>query len=153
MNHEVPAYLPLLVAAPWIWFAAWVGASAVWRHSRGLPILTPRPADAIFFEGICSGNSLKSFFTRITHVNNGLQVAVTPDLLVIRLFFPLNLMFFGGWADLEHYAPRATARAQITSTSFFRTWVVAEFDIGDGERRAFRLAMKDPEGFIAALAS
>src|SRR5947209_3806307 len=102
MDHAAGAYLPLVVVAPWLWIGGWIVASIVWRNSQGLPILTPRPADAIFFEGMCSGASWKNLFTRMFHANNALQVAVTPELLVIRLFFPFNLMFFPQIGDLEH---------------------------------------------------
>jgi hypothetical protein len=151
--HQVPAYLPLIIAIPWLWIAGWVALSIFYRRAGGRPIFTPRPADAIYFTRGASGRSRKTLFTAMFSASRCLMVAVTPDWLIVMPTFPLNLMFLSELGDLEHKAPRKAVQAEIGRPFLGWTTIQLTFPTPAGELRRFRLILRDADAFAAALSS
>jgi hypothetical protein len=133
----------IFLVGPLTWLIIVVAVFAVWRLRRGRPGAPP-PAGVLFHEAFVSGSSHKNAFTRhfvVSH--NTASVTVTPEELIIASAVPIG--------DLNHRAPRASAKAAVGRTAFGRTSVTVEFDAEDVGRRAVELALRDPDGFVAAL--
>ena len=76
--------------------------------------------------------------------HNTASVSVTRSELIIASAAPIG--------DLNHRAPRAHCEgARGSGLGFERTAVTVEFDAEAGGRRTVELALRDPNGFIAAL--
>jgi len=138
----------VFLAGPLTWLIIAVAVYLVWRARRARPAATAGQkgaGDVLFHEGFVSGTSHKNAFTRYFVVSrNTASVTVTPGELIIASAIPIG--------DLNHRAPRATARATVGRSAFGRTAVTVEFD-AEGGRRVVELALRDPDGFLAALGS
>ncbi|WP_372781384.1 hypothetical protein [Phenylobacterium sp.] len=150
MDPQTRAALPF-VLFPWLCLCAMAAASAAWRSSHGLPVITGRPADAVFYQGWASARSRRNLFTLAFHANNCITVAVTPAMLVILPHFPFNLLFVPSISDLEHYVPRAAVRVSDVGWWMFRRWVRVKWIGEDGRQGVVDLALRDPDAFLATL--
>src|SRR5262245_25948147 len=92
----------ILWSASLLWVAAVVTVSVFVRRSRGKPVLFFSVPNAIFQERTASGCSNESWWRRLGGANNCLVVAVASDRLVIRPWFPFNLMFLPEIYGLEY---------------------------------------------------
>lgn len=137
----------LVILLPW---AAVIVSSILWRRHFGLPILTGRPKDAIFYSGGASATSNGNMFVALLPSRNLLTVAVTPDELITAIAFPVNLMFLGQLTDLEHRVPRGSVRAR-QSAGFLSESAVAEFVGADGQPRTIRFDFNTPANFVRAI--
>ena len=98
---------------------------------------------------MASGNSHKSWWTRLGGARNCLRVAVTDSEVWIRPFFPFSLL--AGDFDLEHRIPRSSIlAAELSSSSLIRS-VLLDFRLADGSQRRVQLRLRDPDAFLAAL--
>src|SRR4051812_1216237 len=88
-----------------LWVAAAVTASVFFRLSRGKPILFFSVPNAVFQERTASGRSNDRWWRQPGGASNCLVVAITRDRLVIRPFFPFNLLFLPESYGLEHDVP------------------------------------------------
>lgn len=76
----------------------------------------------VFVERFASGNSHKTFLTRLAGASRCLTVIVTGSELAITTFFPFTV--FAGFYDLEHVIPRnriirIEERGAIVDIEFF----------------------------------
>lgn len=93
---------PVLFGTAIAWIGLWVGASIIYRKSRGKPLFPRKPQDAAFFESNASGHSNRNRLTKLGGARNCLSVAVTKDAVVIQPRFPFNLMFLPEIYDFEY---------------------------------------------------
>ena len=139
-------------AALFLFSFVWVIANIAWRfyrrRQRGISFPPLNSVRARFHEGMASGNSDKNLFSRLGGARNCLRVTVTDDEVWVHSFFPFYLITE---SDLEHRIPHdAITSAQVANTSFGRR-VLLDFALPDGGSRRLSLALRNPDGFLAAL--
>jgi hypothetical protein len=134
-----------------LWLATLIGASAIYRRSKGKPIRPEPPPNSIFVEKWTSGRSLRSFLTRLGGANNCLLVAVTHDSLIIRPHFPFTLGFLPEFYGLDWSIPRSKIKRVSTKRGIIKDSVLIEVSLPRGESGAVELRLRDPESFKAAL--
>jgi len=83
-----------------VWCGSWM-AYLLWRRSRRGPRF-PRleEVELLFQEKSASGNSHKSFITRLGGAHNCLRIVVTREEVWVTTYFPFTA--FVGFYDLEH---------------------------------------------------
>ena len=140
-----------------MFFAISVGAvlfliviSVIYRQSAGRGVGNPSKSDVVFEERNASGRSLKTWWTRLGRANNCLVVSVTHSMLVIRPFFPFNLMFLPEIFDLEHAIDLTEISNATKRPGAFRQKVLVEFRQGSYEG-GFELKLRDPDAFLEAV--
>ena len=132
--------------------AGWVGVSIVYRRAHGKPVLFFGLENAVFQESRASGRSTRSWFTRLGGARNALIVAVTHDRLVVRPYFPFNLMFLPEIYGLEYEVPLRDVMRVEEKKPLLWTMVHVEFrDPASNEVRKLILRLRDPKAFVAAL--
>ncbi len=132
------------------WLAFVVVASVVVRKLRGKPIWYP-PANGRFVERMVSGVSHKAWYTRMARVRNALVVVVTDEHLLVRPFFPFNLMFLAEIYDLEHQIPLDRIESVEAVRRSFRPGLEVTYRRQDNTQSKLTLHLSNDEGFKAAL--
>jgi hypothetical protein len=125
MSPDLSRAILLVFALMFVLFVA----SAVQRARAGKPILFFGVSDAEFIEHTASGSTLLPPWRRFLNANGCLVVAVARERLVIRPFFPFNMMFTPELLRLEYD-------------------VHVVFWDDDGERCEFSALLKDPATFL-----
>lgn len=123
--------IALFMAASVLWTAGVVVASIFRRRARGAPVLFRDVADALFIERDASGNSNRSWMTKLGGASRCLVVAVTRTRLIVRPRFPFNLMFLPEIYGLEHDVPLD----RVTRADFDDGWL----------KKGVRVNLRDPE--------
>ncbi len=131
----------VLTWPPWFWF------SIRSRKVRGEPLIPRPPVGAVFCERKASGRAHDNLLGR---ASNCLMVAIRGDELWITPNFPFNMIAPYGFMGLEHRIDRRRVRAEALRTPFGRR-VALNFTSADGKLRSLDLALRDPDGFLAAL--
>ena len=131
----------------------WTFAILAWRfyrqRQRGIAFPSLESVHHTFHEGMASGSSHKSWWTRFGGARNCLRVTVTDSEVWIRPFFPFSLL--AGAFDLQHRIPRSSiSAAELSSSSLLRS-VLLDFRLADGSQRRVQLHFRDPNAFLAAL--
>jgi len=144
---------PILASSAVARIGLWLGASIVYRKSRGKPLFCGKPPDALFFEANGSGHSNRNLFTRLGGVRNCLSVAVTKEAVLTQPQFPFSLMFLPEIYDLEHKIQRSHLRAVIPKKVLFGRSVELEFTTLEGESRSIELCLRGLDQFLEALTS
>jgi hypothetical protein len=134
-----------------LWVAAAGTASVFVRLSRGKPILFFSVPNALFQERTASGRSNDRWWRQLGGASNCLVVAVTRDRLVIRPFFPFNLLFLPETYGLEHDVPLSSVCSATADRSFSRRRVRLILRDGDGERDV-SLFLRQPDEFLRLVA-
>ena len=140
-----------------MFFAISVGAvlfliivSVIYRQFTGRGVGNPSKSDLVFQERNASGRSLKAWWTRLGGANNCLVVSVTHSALVVRPFFPFNIMFLPEIFDLEHSIDLTDITNATKRPGVFRQKVLVEFQQGS-HRGSFELKLRDPDAFLRAV--
>ena len=141
----------LFFLVPILWVFLWIGASIVYRRSRGKDIFPSKPRNVLFYEGWASGHSNRSIFTKLGGAHNCLLVAVVPDALIIQPRFPFNLMFLPEIYDLEYQIPRVNIQSVKLKKPIFGKSVEIEFRGSDGDTRSVRLYLRKMDEFQATI--
>ena len=130
----------------------WLIASFAWkfyRHrKRGVVFPTLDSTQIRFNEGMASGNSDRSIFTRLGGARRCLRVTVTDHEVWIRPFFPFNLI---SESDLEHRIARDSISSARLAESTFGHRVLLDFRLADGKSRQVSLVLQKPNAFLSAL--
>ena len=134
-QNPFPSWFPFLAIA-WIVFV--IGASIVFRRSRGKPVFPTVPPDAVYVDKQASGR----------WASNCLLVAVTDKALYVVPKFPFNLMFLPEVYGLERTIPLRNIRDVRWLRGFGLGNNVA-VDHGEAE---LRLKVRNPQAFLDALA-
>jgi hypothetical protein len=134
------------------WVVLVVIASAIYRTSRGKPVLTQPPHEPVFLERWTSGRSLRSVLTRLGGARNCLLVAVTREALVIRPHFPFTLLFLPEIYGLEWTIPRSSIQRVAQVEGLIGRRLLVEFKSGGGDIERVELILRDSEQFRQALA-
>ena len=133
------------------WILLWIGASIVYRKSRGKPIYPRKPDHTLFFEATGSGNSNRNLLTKLGGASNCLHVAVTKDSLIVRPMFPFNLMFLPEIYGFEYDIPRKSIRSVVEKKAFLGRITTLEFSTPDGEQHSIDLRLCNTDQFLQAL--
>lgn len=141
----------LFFLVPILWVFLWIGASIVYRRSRGKEIFPSKPKNFLFYEGWASGHSNRSILTKLGGAQNCLAVAVLPNILVIQPRFPFNLMFLPEIYDLEYEIPRVNILSVKVKRPIFGKSVEIEFRGSDGNIRSVSLYLRKMDKFLAAI--
>lgn len=134
-QNPFPAWFPFL-AIGWIVFV--VGASVVFRRSKGKPVFPTVPSDALFVDKWASGR----------WASNCLLVAVTDKALSVIPKFPFNLMFLPEIYGLERTIPLGAIR-EVRRLHGLGLGNNVAVSYGDAE---LRLKVRNPQAFIDAIA-
>ena len=134
-----------------LWIASVIVASVVYRRSTGKPVLFFTLHSASFLEGAASGHSNDNFFRQMGNARNCLVVGVVADRLIVRPFFPFNLMFLPEIWALEHeIRVRDVVRVELDEL-FWRKRLVVTFRDERAEARSLTLYLRAPEQLAALL--
>jgi hypothetical protein len=142
---------PVLLSSAVARIGLWVGASIVYRKSRGKPLFSRKPPDAIFFEANGSGHSNRNLLTKVGGARNCLSVAVTEEAVLIQPRFPFSLMFLPEVYDLEHKIQRRHLCSVTPKKMLFGRSVELEFTTLEGESRSIELCLRGLDRFLEAL--
>ena len=145
---EPPGWLFLI---PPVWIALVIAASVVYRKSNGKPVWYRKAEDALYAEKWASGNSHRTWYTKLGGARNALSVAITPSHLVVRPLFPFNLMFLPEVYGLEATVPLDRVRAVEPGRQFGRDVVDVEFEGASGEVERYTLGLRRQDEFLTAL--
>jgi hypothetical protein len=130
-----PEWFPFLAIG---WILLVVSASIVFRRSRGKPVFTSVPSDALFVDKRASGR----------WASNCLLVAVTDQALSVVPKFPFNLMFLPEIYGLERTIPlRDIREARRLGGLWFGNNVSVDYGEAD-----LRLKVHNPQSFLDTLA-
>lgn len=146
------ANFALLFAICLAWVALVVAASAIYRTSRGKPVLTRAPNEPVFLERWTSGRSLRNVLTRLGGARNCLLVAVTRDALVIRPHFPFTLLFLPEVYGLDWTIPRSSIQSVEQVEGLMGARLLVAFLSGEGNTERVELILRQSEQFRQALA-
>ena len=144
---------PVLFSSAVARIGLWVGASIVYRKSRGKPLFSRKPSDAVFFEANGSGHSNRNLLTKLGGARNCLSVAVTKEAVLTQSQFPSSLMFLPEVYDLEHKIQRRHLRSVTPKKLLFGRSVELEFTTLEGESRSIELCLRGLDRFLEVLTS
>jgi hypothetical protein len=144
-------YFEIAFASGIGWILLWVGASIVFRRNRGKEIIPRKPEGSIFYERTASGRSNLNFFTKIGGARNCLMVAITQQELIVKPWFPFNLMFLPEIYDLEHRIPRANILRIKKGSILFWKNITIELQDADGATHSITLMLRGQDDFLKAL--
>ena len=146
--QDIERYLPILFALGALQIVVFVWASIRHRRAHGKPIVFRDVPDAQFIERKASGYSHRTWYTRLGRASRCLIVAVKDNRLVIRPFFPFNLMFLPETYGMEYDIPVS----HVTSAERAgRSDVRVKFRDADGTDQDVTLSMRDRDRFLAAI--
>jgi len=138
------------IAAPFIWIAAWVIASVLYRLKAGKPLFPRAPQNSVFSEAWVSGRSLKNVLTRFGGARNCLLVYVAEQTLTVVPIFPFNLMFVPELLGLEMTVPaRLIGIEQVDGLLGKRLRLSVKGQI----QEQVELSLRNPAGFQEAMAA
>jgi hypothetical protein len=135
----------------WLWLAGVIGASVLYRVSRGKPVLFFGMSGTSFQERTASGWSNRSFLTKLGGARSCLVVAVVGDRVVIRPWFPFTLMFLPEIYGLEYEFPVHDVVNARQRDSMFRKVVDLDFRNALGQQEAVSVLLRHPDQFLATL--
>jgi hypothetical protein len=142
---------PVLV--PLFWIAAWIGASVIFRLSRGKPLWPSAPPNPRFVERYASGNCLDTLWGRLGGARNCLLVTLSETELYVTPQFPFNLMFLPEIYGLEAHVPYQRIRSCTLIDRWYGKSVRIEFTRSSGSDSTFSLLMRKRKEFLATLDS
>ena len=122
-----------------------------WRFYKRRKSGISFPRDSVwvlFHESMASGNSDKTFFSKLGGAKQCLRVTVTEDEVWVYSFFPLYLITE---SDLEHRIPRSAVVSVAQQDHWAGRRVLLDFRLPEGGVRRLSLVLKNPEGFVTAV--
>ena len=140
-NHS----LLIGVAFAWVFFV--ILASILYRTYKKNKLPKLLDSDVKFSEKMASGRSLKNWATKIGGARNCLVVQVSNDGLLVRPFFPFNLMFLPEVYDLEHFIPLERIKKIEPNNNKIRI----DFETEKGVKNSLELRLKQHQKFIDIL--
>ena len=141
--------LPVLI--PLLWISAWVGASVVFRVSKGKPLWPSAPPNARFVERRASGNCLDTLWSRLGGARNCLLVTLTDTELYVSPQFPFNLMFLPEIYGLEDRITYDRIRNCAAIDRWYGKSVRLEFIRSNGSDSTFSLILRKRQEFLSTL--
>jgi hypothetical protein len=142
---------PILFSSAVARIGLWVGASIVYRKSRGKSLFSRKPQDAVFFESNGPGHSNRNLLIKPGGARNCLSVAVTKEAVLTQPRFPFSLMFFPELYDLEHKIQRRHLRSVTPKKVLFGRSVELDFTTVEGESRSIEPCWRGLDRFLEAL--
>ena len=133
------------------WILGWTIASLTYRKIQGKPIFYSRPSSVRFRQWKASGNSHRSWFTRLGGANGCLVVQITDSELDIHPFVPFNWFFLPEIYGLEYRISLEHVLSVKIIKKFLRKRVEVEFTTKGGIPEKISLLLKHPEDFLAAI--
>jgi hypothetical protein len=133
------------------WVFLWLAASLIYRRSRGKPIFYRKRASVKFRQSNASGNSHRTWYTRIGGASNCLVVQVTENELDIHPSVPFNWLFLPEIYGLEYKIPLDQIVSAHQVKKIFREMIELEFRTKEGKIEGISLWLKRPDDFLAAI--
>ncbi len=140
----------LAIAAPFIWIAAVIAVSILYRLKAGKPIFPRAPKTAVFAEAWVSGRSLKNLLSRMGGARNCLLVYVADGMLTVVPVFPFNLMFLSEIFGLEITTPTTMIGVEQVNGLFGKRLRIS---VEGSIREQIELSLRDPNGLQEAIAA
>jgi len=137
--------------SPIAWILFWTMASLINRKIQGKPIFYSRPSSLRFRQWNASGNSHRSWYTRLGGANGCLVVQVTESELDIHPFVPFNWFFLPEVYGLEHRIPLGQISSAAIVKKFLGRRVEVEFTTKGRVPEKVSLFLRRPEEFLAAI--
>lgn len=141
--------LPVLI--PLLWISGWIGASVVFRLSKGKPLWPSAPANSRFVERWASGNCLDTLWGRLWGARNCLLVTLSDTELYVSPQFPFNLMFLPEIYGLEDRIPYDRVRGCEQIDRWYGKSVRLEFVRSNGSDSTFNLILRKRQEFLSTL--
>ncbi|BDI29956.1 hypothetical protein CCAX7_20070 [Capsulimonas corticalis] len=136
--------------------AVWIVEGLLLAYSiyRAISTEVSRPefkhGDLVYQDHFGSGCSRKNWLTELGGANRCLWLIVSKDCLVVTAWFPYTLI---SWVyDLEHIIPFAAITKMDQSRCFGRRAAEIEYQRANGELRRLRLAARNMDTFVNAIA-
>jgi hypothetical protein len=139
----------LAIPAAFIWLAVVVAASIIYRRRAGKPVIPRAPADAVFVEKGCSGNSQRNVLTQLGGASNCLLVYVADQKIHVVPQFPFNLLFLPEIWGLETTADVSKVSVSAPTRSLGRVSVL--LTVHEPHPKTFRIWLRDAVGLQQAL--
>jgi hypothetical protein len=140
----------LAIAAPFLWIAAVIMASVLYRLKVGKLVFPRAPKTAVFSEAWASGRSLKNFLTRMGGARNCLLVYVADGMLTVVPLFPFNLMFLSEIFGLEISVPTAMVGVEKVDGLFGKRLRIS---LEGPIQEQMELSLRNPDGLLVAIAA
>jgi hypothetical protein len=128
-----------------------IGSGILWyrRQKRGF-VFPKLSADEILFqETTASGNSYKTWHTRLGGANNCLKLVITKDELWITTWFPFTLV--ADMYDLEHRIPRNKIQSIKKTKVLGRDRLIIDFITSTGTPRKIGITPKALDRFLTTI--
>lgn len=151
MPEDIQMYVfPLLFLGALTMLSFRLRRGVLTLKAQGRSIRPKLPPDALFGESGASGNSERSFITRIGGASRVLLVWVTNRELVVEHIFPFNVFMFEDPYDLEHRVPiQSITAVEVGAINS----VFVSFTDAENQPHKLRLYLRQPKAFIATLES
>lgn len=133
------------------YFGVWVGASLMFRLANGKPVFYRRLSPLRFRETGASGNSNRSWLSKLGGARNCLVVQLTDRELDIHPFVPFNWFFLPEIYDLEYRVAIECINAVVFRKNFFAHTLQIEFTTADEKHHSVSLVLGRPEQFVEVL--
>jgi hypothetical protein len=146
LNASVP---PVLI--PLLWISGWIGASVVFRLSRGKPLWPSAAPNSRFVERWASGNCLDTLWSRLGGARNCLLVVLTDTELYVTPQFPFNLMFLPEIYGLEDHISYDRIRSCASIDRWYGKSVRLKFTRSNGSDSTFSLILRKRQEFLSTL--
>jgi hypothetical protein len=133
------------------WIVLVIVASLIYRSRKQKQLPDIPDADLRFSELGASGRSYKNFITKLGGARGCLVVKLGRQGLLVRPFFPFNLMFLPEIYDLEHFIPREKIRNVKPVKGFFGKYVLIDFETERGQQKRIELRLRKQDEFLKAM--
>ena len=134
-----------------IWLPIVIALSIAYRHWLGKPVFFFGIRDAEFQERGASGHIADNWWRRLGGASGCLVVAVHQQRLIVRPWFPFNLMFLPEIYGLEHDVPLDCVVSVQVEDAFWRQRVRIVFFDGRGATRELVVWLKHADAFAHLL--
>lgn len=146
-RFETPG-LPVLLMIAWLTL---VTLLSIWYMKRtGIPVFMPAFASPRFIETWRSGHMCFPMLLRLGGARSCLWVVVGEDFVQVGPHFPFSLGFVAAIWQLQFKAPAASILS-VKRAGGILGGVIIAFSPKPGTIREFRLWLRSPDAFIAAI--
>lgn len=142
----------IIFAVSTLWVLFVIIISAIYRAKKANKLPKLLESDLLFSEKGASGFSHKNLLTKFGGARNCLVVQLASRGLLIKPFFPFNLMFLPEIYDLEHFILREHIKFIKPTRSFGSKTVLIEFQSDKGHFKCVELILRNHEEFLKAIA-
>lgn len=147
----IERHLGTLIAFHVSLFAVAILSSVAFRRARGKPVLGWTIDNAQYVEHFASGYSHRTWYTRLGGASRCLLVGIADGRLIIRPWFPFNLMFLPEIYGLEHDLPISHVEDINVKEGMFGRMVRLRLRAESGKSLDVSLYLRNPDRLIQYL--